>query len=208
MLVEQPRHPYEIQRLIRERHKDFAAGNPRALYHAVDMLAKAGAIEPAETSREGKRPERTVYRITDEGREELRSWLAELIESPRSEYPEFTAALSFLGCLEIEEAIGALHGREVVLAGQIASIDAALKLIQERRPLPRLLLVEVEFTRAMRQAELAWVQALIDDMRSGRLTWNHAEFARQMEEQIARSTKPTELVQKFLDGEKGERPHG
>jgi DNA-binding PadR family transcriptional regulator len=175
LLTEQPRHPYEVQQLIRERHKDFAKGKPRALYHAVNQLVKAGAIEPVETSREGKRPERTVYRITDEGREEFVAWLRDLIENPVSEYPAFTAAVSFIGYLSAETVVQALQGRVVALTSEIAALDGALRVLLDRWRMPRLWVIEHEFTRALRQAELDWVQSLLDDLQSGRLTWDYSK---------------------------------
>jgi len=173
LLAEQPRHPYEIQRLIRLRHKDFAIGKPRALYHAVDRLVESGAIEPIETSREGKRPERTVYRVTEEGREELKVWLRDLIENPVLEYPVFTAAVSFLGYLPVEEVVDALQGRLVAMESEVAALDAALRALRDSVRLTRLYFIEHEFTRALRQAELAWVKALLEDIQSGRLTWDN-----------------------------------
>jgi DNA-binding PadR family transcriptional regulator len=173
LLTEQPRHPYEVQQQIRERHKDFAQGKPRALYHAVDQLVQARAIEPVETSREGKRPERTVYRITDEGREEFFTWLRDLIENPVSEYPAFTAAVSFLGYLPSETVVQALQGRIVALTSEIAALDSALRVLLDRWRMPRLWVIEHEFTRAIRQAELEWVQSLLEDLQSGRLTWDY-----------------------------------
>ena len=44
--------------------------------------ALAGYIEPVETSREGRRPERTTYRITEAGKAELMDWLRELLSIP------------------------------------------------------------------------------------------------------------------------------
>src|SRR5690242_14900046 len=63
LLRERPMHPYEMQRLIRERHKDeFLDLKRGSLYHAMERLQAAGLVEPMETFREGRRPERTVYR--------------------------------------------------------------------------------------------------------------------------------------------------
>ena len=89
LLSEQPCHPYEIQRLLKERHKAYAVGKTRTLYRAIEELEAAGYIEPIETSREGRRPERTVYRITPEGSEELENWLADLLSTPVDETPVF-----------------------------------------------------------------------------------------------------------------------
>ncbi len=65
----------------------------------VAQLVKARFIVATEPTREGQRPERTVYGLTREGRAELRDWLRELVEEPRHEYPHFVAALSLIGAL-------------------------------------------------------------------------------------------------------------
>ncbi len=96
-LTEQPMHPYELARNLRDngdaRSIKFSHGS---LYMVVQQLARAGFIAEQETSREGQRPERTVYALTSAGRDELRDWLRELVEQPRHEYPAFVAALSLL----------------------------------------------------------------------------------------------------------------
>ncbi|MGH2505670.1 MAG: helix-turn-helix transcriptional regulator [Ktedonobacterales bacterium] len=170
MLAEQPRHPYEIQRLIRERRKDFARSTQRALYHAINRLVDAGLIVSAEVRREGNRPERTVYQITDDGRDSLMEWLGELLAQPTPEYPLFTVAISFIACLPMETAIAALHARAIELEGELAGIDARLQALEEN--LHRLVLLELEYVRALRQGELAWVRSLLQDMRNGRLAWD------------------------------------
>ena len=58
------------------------------------MLAKAALIEMVETTREGKRPERTVYAITDEGRAVALERLRELLATLQPEYPTYCAALA------------------------------------------------------------------------------------------------------------------
>ena len=61
LLREHPMHPYEIQRQLHLRHTDELLGLKRgSLYHAIRDLERAGLIEPIETSREGRWPERTV----------------------------------------------------------------------------------------------------------------------------------------------------
>ena len=120
---EQPRHPYEIQRVIQERHKSWAMGRTRSLYHSVDRLAADGLIEPVETLREGRRPERTVYSITEFGREEVRAWLIDLVENPAPEHPVFLVAVSFLAQLTPREAKDSLRIRAVALEGQIAAVE-------------------------------------------------------------------------------------
>src|SRR5687768_18164504 len=87
-----PKHPYELGRTLREHGDDRSIKfNHGSLYMVVRQLAKAGFIAEQETVREGQRPERTVYALTDAGRREFREWLRELLEEPRHEYPQFVA---------------------------------------------------------------------------------------------------------------------
>ena len=153
ILAEQSRHPYEIQRLIRQRHKDFAVVPPRNLYHAVERLQQAGLVEPVEINREGNRPERTIYRITEEGREDLQTWLTEMLSTPRAEYPAFMVALSLLAHLPAELVVRDLQSRAALLEGETAGTEATLRALKTQ--LPRLVLLELEYTLALRQAELA-----------------------------------------------------
>ena len=193
LLTEQPRHPYEMQRAIRERRKDFAAGKPRALYHAVEQLARNGAIEAVETNREGKRPERTVYQITEEGREEFEAWLGDLIENPIPDYPAFTAAVSFLGYLPVTLVLQALRGRVVALESAVAGLDAALRALHDQLHLPRLFILEHEYTRALRRAELSWIQALIEDLATGRLVWSPEQLGHNFVAELERREAPRPL---------------
>ena len=184
-LTERPMHPYDVQRVIRRRHKDYAIERPRALYRAFERLARDELIEPVETRREGRRPERTVYRITDEGREEFRYWLLQLLERPVVEDPVFAVAVGFLGYVTPDAVVGALEDRLAALEGDIAGADAALHTM--RTSLPRLAIIEHEYRQTLRHAEREWVRQLIADIRSGGLSWTPeslAEFFASARERI------------------------
>ena len=65
LLDERPMHPYELAATMRERHQDeFIRLNFGSLYHTVDMLERNGWILPLEREKEGRRPERTVFRLS------------------------------------------------------------------------------------------------------------------------------------------------
>ncbi|MBV8085868.1 MAG: PadR family transcriptional regulator [Chloroflexi bacterium] len=183
-LTEQPHHAYDMERMIRDRHKEFAAGKPRSLYHAVERLARSGLIEPAETTREGRRPERTVYRITEDGREQFAAWVSELLEQPQPEYPQVTVAVSFISYVEPARAVEALRSRIVHLEAEIAGIDAALRALHGEMHLPRLVLLEHECRRTLRQAECDWVRSLIEQIQSGQLHWSLDGWAELFNEHL------------------------
>jgi DNA-binding PadR family transcriptional regulator len=172
LLSEQPCHPYEILRLLKERHKAYAVGKTRTLYRAIEELEAAGYIEPLETSREGRRPERTVYRITPEGSEELENWLADLLSTPVDETPVFRVAVGLLGYITQERAEAALATRVVTLRARVTGLDATLRMAQDDLGLPRLVLLELEHAMALARAEIEWIQSITADMQSGVLVWN------------------------------------
>ncbi len=172
LLSEQPCHPYEIQRLLIQRHKGYAVGKTRALYRAIEELEALGYIEQLETSREGRRPERTVYRITAEGRDELENWLADLLASPVDEHPVFNIAVGLLGYISQNRAENALTMRVLSLRARLVALDVSLKLAQEDLGLPRLVLLELEHAMALAAAELEWVRSLLSDIETGVLVWN------------------------------------
>ena len=176
MLAERPMHPYEMQRLVVERAKNAVINIKRgSIYHAVDRLQAAGLIEERETSREGRRPERTVYQLTGAGRDEVRDWMRLLLARPKEEYPEFATVVSFLPVLEPREVLAALQGRLVLLDGAIGQCDATLRSVGDR--LPRVFLIEDEYRLAMLRAERSWVAAVCDDFEAGRLGWSWEDFA-------------------------------
>src|SRR5579863_4818609 len=93
-LTEHPMHPYEMATTLRERGKDQSIKlNYGSLYTVVEALQQHGLIAARETERAGKRPERTVYRLTDAGRMELLDWVSELLSTPVKEYTSFEAGL-------------------------------------------------------------------------------------------------------------------
>src|SRR5712692_11539667 len=76
LLNERPMFPYEMKLLMEERgHEQVIKLKGGSLYDTVDRLQKLGFIKSQETSREGRRPERTVYALTDAGRHEVQTWM-------------------------------------------------------------------------------------------------------------------------------------
>ena len=74
LLDEEPRHGYEVIRLLRDRFMGVYAPSPGTIYPRLSRLEDEGLVTHDEENG------RKVYRITDAGREELRSRGAELDE--------------------------------------------------------------------------------------------------------------------------------
>jgi DNA-binding PadR family transcriptional regulator len=168
-VLERPMHPYEISTTLRTRGKEQSIKlNYGSLYSVVESLAKHGLIEAQETVREGRRPERTIYAITDAGRAEFEDWLAELISTPVREYPSFEAGLSLLAGLSPADAARMLAERVSRLKIELGSVDAALGVAEEQG-VPELFVVEVLYRKTMMEAELAFATNLAEQIRTEKL---------------------------------------
>ncbi len=172
-----PLHPYRMERLLKEWGKDqvVRVGQRANLYSTIKRLRAAGAVAVRQTERDQQYPERTVYEITNEGRDLLLECLAETVSTPRNEFPEFPAALSFLMLLGPQGAARNLEKRAERLEATVAALDESLESFS--RTIPRITLIETEFQRAVAAAELEWVHEVLDDLQTGTLSWTEADFA-------------------------------
>ena len=170
LLHERSMHPYEMHQIIRDRYTDQVVKvRAGSLYHSVERLHRAELVEPVETARAGRRPERTVYAITETGRDEFHRNLRDLIQEPVMEYPVFGAAVQMLRKLDRDEVLELLDRRAMLREVELAASQRVLDELR-KRGLPRIATIEVEYARAMARAELAWVRELADDIRSGALS--------------------------------------
>jgi DNA-binding PadR family transcriptional regulator len=185
-LTERPMHPYEIASTLRERHKDESIKlNYGSLYSVVEALKGHSLILEQQTARQGNRPERTVYELTDAGRLELIDWLSELLCRPVKEYTRFEAGLSLLPVLAPNDAQALLEERCRRLELEIEQYNALRKVVGDSKQLPRLFLIESEYRMTLREAELSWTRKLIADIAAG--TLEGIEQWRKFHEQAAHS---------------------
>ncbi|CAN5839351.1 PadR family transcriptional regulator [soil metagenome] len=177
-LTQKPMHPYELGRTLRD-HGDARSikFNHGSLYMVVGQLAKAGFIVEQGTTREGQRPERTVYALTDAGRHELRDWLRELVEVPEHEYSHFVAALSLITTLPPGEVVELLNRRALRLAEQRTEIRDLIDNTLAKCVHP-LFLVEEEYRLALLDAESVFVERFIERITHPETGWGRqwAEF--------------------------------
>jgi DNA-binding PadR family transcriptional regulator len=163
LLYERSMHPYEMSSTLRYRHKeDSIKINYGSLYAVVESLERKGLIEATERLRDGRRPERTVYRLTAEGATALRDWLSELFSMPTRQYTDFEAALSLMPALPPETVRALLAQRLEALERETAEYER-----HRNAPFPRLFTIEGEYQAALRRAETEFVRGLREDLERG-----------------------------------------
>jgi DNA-binding PadR family transcriptional regulator len=164
-LLAEPMHPYELGRRLKQHGKDRNIKyNRGSLYMVVEQLRRAGFITEQKTVRDTQRPERTIYKITDDGRDELYDWMRALVAQPREEYPYFGVALSLLAVLSPSDSAELLSRRLVALTQQTEAIRRVLRTAAEDRVL-WVFLAEEEYRLALLEAERRFVTNLIESLK-------------------------------------------
>jgi DNA-binding PadR family transcriptional regulator len=170
LLLEKPMHPYEMRAKVQERGLDNVIPLKGAsIYDTVERLLRSGLVEATETSREGKRPERTVYDITAAGRDAFSAWMQELLGRRAHEYPRFAAALAFIYGLQKEAAVELLQQRLIELGSEVGRLEAAIRMTIEELQLPRIFMVETGYALALLVAERDYVKGMLKELTEGDL---------------------------------------
>ena len=166
LLRERPMLGYEMFQTLVERNADrIVKVRPGSLYHVVDRLTEEKLIRRAATARDGKRPERVIYEITDAGAEALAERVCQLIAIPVYEFPQFVVALAEVNTLGGDSAANAVDDRVGALEARAAEIMA----LRDAGVTPGGYLVALDYLLAMMQAELAWLREFASSLRSGQL---------------------------------------
>jgi len=172
LLTERPMHPYEMYQLLVARSQDKTVKlRPGTLYHAINWLESAGFVVATGTEREGNRPERTTYAISDAGREALRRSVVAMLTEPAEEFPEFTVAMGEAHNLPRKVVLEALRERVAFVEAEChrggVHLDRA-----NTRGLPRRFILGGEFALNRARADVAWLNSVIAQIESGELSWD------------------------------------
>jgi DNA-binding PadR family transcriptional regulator len=172
LLMEGPTHPYEMyQTLLQRSEERIVKVRPGSLYHAVDRLAGQGLVRSLGTQREGNRPERTTYEITEHGVLALSGRVADILATPVNEYPEFPLALGQAHHLPSETVVQLLRHRVALLRADLGVMESRIRDIEAKK-LPRKYWIDTQYIKALSEVEVTWLENLINELESGVLSWS------------------------------------
>jgi DNA-binding PadR family transcriptional regulator len=171
LLAERPMHAYEMYQTLIQRAEDrLVKVRPGSLYHVVDRLAGQSLIRATGTDREGNRPERTTYDITEEGNLALTEQVAEMLATPVNEYPQFPLAMGLAHNLPKNTVLDLLERRLIGLRAELDFIETGLRDVREKAIEPKFW-VDLTFQKTAVQAEIDWIGTFRADLASGTIAW-------------------------------------
>jgi DNA-binding PadR family transcriptional regulator len=171
LLAERPMHPYEMYQVLIQRSEDrIVKVRPGSLYHTVDRLAGQGLVRSTGTDREGNRPERTTYEITEAGAVSLSERVSEMLEMPVNEFPQFPLAIAQAHNLPRESVIPLLERRVELLRTELEYLTTGLTDLASKN-VARKFWLDVSYLTAIYKSEIQWITELLADFEDGAIDW-------------------------------------
>ena len=162
LIAEQPRHGYEIEKVIEERDmREWTAIGFSSIYYLLKKLEKKGLVEGNIEPAVGRGPATRVYHLTEAGVRAWREGLVDVLSIPRGSNNPFLIGLANLPGLSEAEALGALRVYQGELSKRRKHIE---KRAQVQRPLPQHVKAMFDYSLVMLDAEHQWVSGLIKQM--------------------------------------------
>lgn len=124
LINEKPSYAYEIEKQIKTRKmRHWAKIAIASIYQVLERLRKKGLVR-FETEREGSTPERKRFFITEEGREQLRESVQELLGHSEDYFLDLNVAIECADILDRETYRECLFQR-------LKQVEVGLEQLQE-----------------------------------------------------------------------------
>lgn len=155
---------YDVVQYLRdtrvERWTDVKIGS---IYYAVGKLREDGYIEEVRKERQGKQPEKTIYRITPEGEERFKSMQEEAFRGLYPHFYGFKLALKFNVHRSAEEIKPFAEEAINRIGEQLEAMDAYLDSLSdsERRRRDAFFIAH---DRRLFEAERDWIRDAVEQL--------------------------------------------
>lgn len=153
LLAERPRHGYDLDRVIEQRgYRQWTSLAFSSVYYLLKRLSERGLLEPDE----GTQGRRTVFRVTEAGRRELRQAAGERLLTPAPPSAGVLPALNAYSRLDDPALAALLARRAEALLGRLDELRALRAQVDEEHALA---IFDYEILR--QEADLAWTRSLL-----------------------------------------------
>lgn len=165
LVVEQPRHGYDIEQIIEARGmREWTEIGFSSIYYVLKKLETAGLIEGRLQKAEGKGPARKVYRPTDLGRQALVEGALAALSTPQSGASPFLLGLANYPVLTQEQLLEALNAYMARLSERERHVR---QRAEGQRPLAPFVQAMFDYSRTLLEAERQWIERFIQDVETG-----------------------------------------
>lgn len=158
LLMEGPKHGYEIKRKIEEELFPFVGLKIKSIYYPLKKMEQLGLVNK-DAGREGKWPEKFVYSITPKGQKIFHHLVTESFLTIERPYFNVDMALYFLPYVDKKIAQRRLRGRVIFLRRIKRDLENLKDNIKSNK---KHLLIILEHELDLVSAEIKSISRLID----------------------------------------------
>lgn len=160
LLAEQPRHGYDLERVIEERGvRAWTALGFSSIYYVLDKLAKRGLIEPTGPPSTGKA--RVPFRVTAAGHELCAAATREALATLTPVRARVLIAMANSPGLPAADVVAGLTERLAAARAQLAEVRATRA---RQEPLPSAATAIFDYGEAMLAADVRWTESTLDTL--------------------------------------------
>ncbi len=173
ILAARPMHGYEVRQTLEKRQMHrWVNIQYGSIYRGLQQLSREGLLAETGEERAGKRPTRTIYHITDAGREALKDLLRQAWQEPEISAHAVDLALSVQLQMPKEEVLALMKARlklldelELALQTSRAEVEQHLK---QRPPAVQHTAADVLYHRQLLlEAERRWTAHIMERLQAG-----------------------------------------
>ena len=158
LIVEAPRHGYDVERLIVQRGmREWTDVGFSSIYYLLGKMEKAGLVESREAESGGAGPARKVFAPTAAGLEAWQAASLAALSTPDLKHP-FALGLSNLPGLPPEEAAAAVREYRSALEERLSGMLAKR---ESQEPLEWFVGELFDFSEVSIRTQMSWIDGLI-----------------------------------------------
>lgn len=161
LIVEKPRHGYEIEQVIEARGmRNWTEVGFSSIYYLLKKLETLGLVTSHSQITVGRGPARKVFTATDAGNVACQAATLEALRTPHRCYPPIQLGLSNLPIVSTEQTTDALQQH---LDGLLER-RAAIELSRDEAPHPTNAAMMFAYSLAVVTARIEWLQHTIQQL--------------------------------------------
>jgi DNA-binding PadR family transcriptional regulator len=156
LLLNGKMHGYRLNEHFTHFMSNYAEIKKSTLYYTLQKLEKDGYVQQ-ETEREGKRPERRVYQITEKGKSYFYDLLREHLRNYERTYYADDVGIAFMNQLPTAEV-------RLLLVEKHEKIKALLSQFKEHQGHGEQWRYVISHNIAHLEADLAWINGILKEI--------------------------------------------
>jgi DNA-binding PadR family transcriptional regulator len=159
LVLESPRHGYEIEQVIEERGmREWTEVGFSSIYYILRKLQEHGWVESHLQQDIGPGPARNVFHITQSGLAAWREATLAVLATPARRSRPLLLGLNNLPAIPREDALAALKQHRILLVEQR---DHLVRRVREQSPLPYFVQAMFDYSLILVRSKLEWMGTLI-----------------------------------------------